>query len=249
MERRTIEHLASLHRALYRDHAEDFARTRQRPWVGWTRLLDTLARRAPLPDHPSVLDAGCGNGRFARFLAEHLGRPFDYVGVDESLPLLEHARAAAPADARLVEGELIFESIETILARAGHPGPFHLVAAMGVFHHVPSAERRQALIRSLAGVLAPGGCLAISFWEVEQADAFRRRVLWSDYLARAGQPFSERDLEPGDHLLLFGPDALRYAHHTSDDERAALCAASGLERLDEYESDANNRYFLLVRPS
>ncbi len=40
-----------------------------------------------------MLDVGCGNGRFASFLAQSLCERFDYLGIDASEGLLARARA------------------------------------------------------------------------------------------------------------------------------------------------------------
>ena len=49
--------------------------------------------RKNLPRNGSVLDAGCGHGRDARYLYE---RGHEVVGIDLSLELLALARASAP---------------------------------------------------------------------------------------------------------------------------------------------------------
>lgn len=60
-------------------------------------LLRTLARRG-LPEHPRVLDAGCGTGANLRALAEAFA-PSYLGGFDLSEEALEHARAKAPSAA------------------------------------------------------------------------------------------------------------------------------------------------------
>ena len=71
----TFRYLNDLNRRFYETVAIDFDATRQQAWAGWERLLPYL--HAPL----SILDIGCGNGRFGAFLAERIGKDrLRYVG-------------------------------------------------------------------------------------------------------------------------------------------------------------------------
>ena len=65
MDPETRKRLLALNRDFYTREAEAFSATRNHPWPGWVRILDGLA-----PGALAVLDAGCGNGRLARFLLE-----------------------------------------------------------------------------------------------------------------------------------------------------------------------------------
>src|SRR5437773_46351 len=66
----TIQRLNEINRAFYNRVAQDFDETRQQAWPGWDTLLSYL--NAPLNAPLSVLDVGCGNGRFGLFLAQRL---------------------------------------------------------------------------------------------------------------------------------------------------------------------------------
>ncbi|MDG2026812.1 MAG: class I SAM-dependent methyltransferase [Acidimicrobiales bacterium] len=61
---------------------------------GEADLVSSLVEEHGLGDNASVLDAGCGTGRLAIEL-EHRGH--DVVGVDLDAPMLDEARAKAPA--------------------------------------------------------------------------------------------------------------------------------------------------------
>ena len=93
-----------------------------------------------------ALDFGCGTGRSSRFLG---GLGFDVVGVDIAEPMLALARERDPAgDYRLVpDGDL------SGLAA----GSFDLVLSAFTFDNIPTRERKVALFRSLARLLAPRG--------------------------------------------------------------------------------------------
>src|SRR5690242_4100695 len=90
MDAKTIARLNQINREFYRITAEDFDQTRGESWPGWERLLPYL--QTPL----SVLDVGCGNGRFGVFLRENFvgASLINYHGIDSNPALLEQARAA-----------------------------------------------------------------------------------------------------------------------------------------------------------
>jgi SAM-dependent methyltransferase len=175
-----------------------------------------------------VLDAGCGNGRFARFLAAE-GLHLAYTGVDFSPALLAAAGAALcgprTAEPALIEADFVSEP------GALPAGPFDLVALFGVLHHVPGRARRAAFTQALAERVAPGGLLAFTAWRFDRQPRFAdHRVLAPPDLA----------LEPGDALLDWraeGVQAIRYCHALDDTEIEELVAVSGLALLDGYAAD------------
>lgn len=59
----------------------------------WPRLRERLA----LPARSRVLEVGCGNGAFTRFLVSSVGSGSEVVGVDRDAVLLDEARAKTPA--------------------------------------------------------------------------------------------------------------------------------------------------------
>ncbi len=262
MDERTAAALGRLNRAFYERFAEDFSRTRRRPWPGWERLLEApgAAELAALASRRRrILDAGCGNGRFAAFLEERLGSDLDYLGVDASPALLGIARERA-GDARSTRRFLALDLVAD--AGAGLPaGPFDLVAALGLLHHVPGAGRRRALLAALARRLAPGGCLALAFWQFGDRERFRRRIVpWETYNRTAAEPIDPNRLDEHDVLLAWG-DAetdplaagrVRYCHWTTPPEAEALARATALETGARFRADGEtgdlNLYYLLRRP-
>ena len=211
----------------------EFDATRQVAWRGWERLLNGI----DLPVQ-SVLDLGCGNGRFALFLAAWQAQPFRYVGVDSSADLLAQARRqlaeAAGIDATLVESDLVLGELPRHSAQ--------LVALFGLIHHVPGFARRRELLASAADCVAPGGYLALAAWRFYEKERFRRRIVpWGGEFA----------VEKHDYLLDWrrGPRALRYCHYVDDDEHAELIAASGVPVIADFRADGAegdlNRYTLM----
>ena len=91
-----------------------------------------------------VLDAGCGNGRWAAALAPRVAR---YVGIDFSEGLIEAARARVPA------AEFHTVSVQQFVA-AGLPGgvaPFTVAILSGIFAYLNDGDA-EALLARVAGV-------------------------------------------------------------------------------------------------
>ena len=84
MNSTTAEHLIALNREFYTAFGDSFSSTRHRIQPGVRRILLSLN------GDEDILDLGCGNGWFARELADrhHHGT---YLGLDFSLPLLRDA--------------------------------------------------------------------------------------------------------------------------------------------------------------
>jgi trans-aconitate 2-methyltransferase len=118
------------------------------PHVRWGR--NTLAR-LKLTGSETVLDAGCGTGRDAQRLLEHLphGR---VIAVDGSLQMLEQLRARLGPDLERVE--VIHADLEKPLPIAD---PVDAVLSVAAFHWIKDHD---ALFSNLAAVLRPGGRLA-----------------------------------------------------------------------------------------
>jgi len=243
MDAATITRLNQINRDFYRITADEFDQTRGEAWPGWERLLPYL--RAPL----SVLDVGCGNGRFGVFLYDNLvgamGEPsqqpqINYHGIDSNAALLGHAWKALEN----LPGINVTLEERDIVENPPDVGAYDLVALFGVLHHIPGYTERQALMRQLAERVKPGGLLAFACWRFYEYERFRGRIVpWPQDI----------QVEPGDYLLDWrrGTPALRYCHYVDDAEHAALVEATGMREILSYRADGQsgdaNRYSILRR--
>jgi SAM-dependent methyltransferase len=94
-----------------------------------------------------ALDFGCGAGRSTRFLRD-LG--FDVLGVDIAGEMLERARGQDPRG----RYELVRNGDLSRLPKRS----FDLIFAAFTFDNIPTAERKQDLLRALGTLLMPTGC-------------------------------------------------------------------------------------------
>lgn len=240
---------AALHRInldFYERQAASFSEKRAAPWPGWRRVAEEIERRRePSARRPRVLDLGCGHGRLAGFLDRRWRGALDYLGLDASAALLDLAAARRwRADCRFLRRDLLLEGL-----RAELPGePFDLITVFGLMHHLPGAGNRRALLRRAARRLAPGGLLAVSFWQFGDRQRFLRRVVpWEAYNRTAPQRIDVDDLEPGDTLLAWGEQTpaeerpgsrpVRYCCWTPAPEAEHLYAGLSLAAVCAFSAD------------
>ncbi|MGQ0803890.1 MAG: class I SAM-dependent methyltransferase [Actinomycetota bacterium] len=114
-------------------------------------------RDVPLPELAGrpALDAGCGMGRFTRFLAEHVGH---VVALDGSDAVVSAAKNLADLPNAAV--------VKADLRRAPFPPrSFEFVACLGVLHHLSDPE---AGFRALVELLRPGGRVLVYLYSRPQ---------------------------------------------------------------------------------
>lgn len=260
MDLQTQRKLGELNRDFYERNAASFEAKRERPWPGWTRIVDHLEHRAtsgPL----RVLDVGCGNARFGEFLAGKWNRGLDYVGIDNCAALLRSARAKfASTDtalcnthAQFITADLMAGPPSDIFVRSGQP-EFDLCSAFGLLHHIPGSEQRRALVEAIALATRPGGLLALSFWQFDAHERFRRKFR-EDRASCRPAGLCATDFGDGDHLIAWGEEgAVRYCHAARPGEIADHVAdlrQLGFAVAADFESDGTertlNRYVLFER--
>ena len=135
-----------------------------------------------------VLDAGCGTGENALFLA---ARGFEVVGVDAVEAAVEAARRKAVA--RGLQAEFL---VQDALALDGLGRRFATVVDSGLFHTFDDRERGR-FAKSLAAALTLGGhYYVLCFSEREVREGGPRRVTQAELRAAFDHPpFRVRSIE------------------------------------------------------
>jgi SAM-dependent methyltransferase len=252
MDDATRHALRSLNERFYEERGVAFSRTRDHAWPGWERLIPHLERAASTHSPMRVLDVGCGNGRFARFLAGHFqgsGRRIAYTGVDASKTLLDLARQqeAPGVETHYQRGDFVEDP--GALPQAA----FHVVVLFGVLHEVPGRATRRALIERLTERVARGGVLVLARWLFASRPRTRARILdWERWNASATPAIDRAQLEPGDALLPWQTAAeearrapaetdVRFVHAIDDLEMGALTRDLPILRIDHFQEDGRER--------
>ena len=127
----------------------------RRKFQHWRPLICPFDELLPyVPHDAAVLDVGCGAGLFLGLLARAGWRPRG-IGFDASADAIV---AAGRMGERVgaTGADLRFQHLG--VNEPWPAGPFDVVAAIDVMHHIPPAQWREVAAR-LAGHVAPGGVL------------------------------------------------------------------------------------------
>lgn len=258
MDFETAQTLAHLTDAFYRSQAASFSATRKSPWLGWERCTRFLAPLAA--EHAAfvrVLDAGCGNLRFERYLSQAFSQiAWECRAVDNCQALLPDEPSASNMRICFQELDIVSRLLsdgERGLSQALEAPACDAAVCFGVMHHVPTFEARADLLRTLLARVRSGGVVCVSFWRFMANAGMARRVRALQPQALADAGFSVADLDRNDYLLGWDarPGVYRYCHHFDDGEVDRLIAALGRKACvaDRFVSDGRsgdlNAYLVL----
>ncbi|MCS6844231.1 MAG: class I SAM-dependent methyltransferase [Caldilineales bacterium] len=227
MEPSVVRRLLDLNQEFYGRLGAAFSQTRGPHQAGLRQLLPYL------PAAGSLLDVGCGNGRLAEVL-DRAGRCLRYVGVDASEPLLAAAQARA-STLRCVQATLLKLDITNEDWRLALPlSQYDGIALLAVLHHLPGWALRRRLMQDLAGLMAPGGMLAVSTWQFLESPRLQRRLVPWEAVG-----LTPADVDPGDYLLDWrqGGYGLRYCRLINEAELLRLAAEVGLAVSTTFRAD------------
>jgi len=226
MNSEVAERLIELNRDFYTRFGDSFSATRHRVQPGVRRVLETLK------GDEDILDLGCGNGWFARELAER-GHRGAYLGVDFSLPLLRDAASYAGSFSATFK-EVDLTKLAVISDQLSVTDNWSLITAFAALHHIPSRELRLDILQTVHQLLKPNGLFIHSNWQFLNSEKLRSRIQdWS----KAG--ISPDDVDPNDYLLDWrsGGEGLRYVHHFDKAELVELAEATGFQVKDVFYLD------------
>ncbi len=224
MHEKIVQQLLTLNREFYNSFSASFSHSRTQPQPGFSRLVELSPQ---LGGH--LLDAGCGDGRFGRFLFEH-DAINQYTGVDLSSDLLNIAKNNVNGD--FYERDMSQDGFLDGL------GQFDNIACLAALQHVPARVNRARLLREFERHLRPNGRIFLSTWQFMNSPRQRRKV----------QPWSiinmaDDAVEENDYLLTWKRDGLgyRYVCFVDEGETAVLARAADLEIEAQFYSDGKEK--------
>ncbi len=197
--------------------SSSFASTRDRLWPEMKFLFD-YAKKGE-----RILDVGCGNGRFSKYL-----EGTDYKGVDFSEKIIEEAEKRFPKKNFYVGDALSLPFKNE---------SFDKVYGIAVIHQIPSYRYRLQAVLEMKRVLKPGGRIFLTVWEIGKGS---KLFLAKNALRNLFSPFGVRD---------FILKRRRYYYIFKKGELSALCANAGLfpEEEDVVVRKAERNLYIIAR--
>lgn len=220
MDDRVVRVLVQLNRDFYHQFGVSFAESRITPPPGYLKILSGLS---PENTH-NVLDIGCGDGRFSRFMFDH-GLSAPYTGVDFSDSLLSLSTSQA--------GRFICRDLSEPDCLAGL-GSFDLIVCFSTLQHIPGHRNRLRLLQEMRDHLDPAGRLILANWQFLDSDRQKRKVRdWAEI------GLSSTDVEPTDFLLSWqrGGFGYRYVAYLPEGYTLNLAESAHLKIIDQFLSD------------
>lgn len=252
----TAEQLSYVTSEFYTQQAQSFSATRQMPWQGWQQCLDAMPQLSA-GEKLSVLDVGCGNLRFARFLCDEVGIvPAKYFAVDNCKPLVESGEVGTHiSELIFIELDVIKSLLDNTLSSRLTVPACDLVVAFGFLHHVPGAQKRIQLLHTLLDKTKPGGFVCVSFWQFMNSQKLAAKAQETTAQGLRALGIDASELEEHDYLIGWQDKAntWRYCHHFSQEELDELLASLGpdVHVCAQFSADGKdnnlNRYVILQR--
>lgn len=228
-----MRRLVEINSIFYETFAEPFAASRATPPPGFIRLLEFIPPNKSL----DILDIGCGDGRFGRFLIDH-GITGGYTGIDFTQAIMEQPET--------FPGRFVLRDLSMPGCLEGL-GRFDLVVCLSTLQHIPGQTTRERFVKDMAATLKPGGRIFLSNWQFLESPRQSRKIrAWSQV------EVDPDNLEQGDYLLAWnrGGKGVRYVNMISEKETEALAALAGLRIGTRFWSDGRegdlNLYTILA---
>lgn len=243
MKLSTVARLIEFNKVFYDTVAEDFNDSRKYEWEGWDLAWGSveLARKGKTVG--TVLDVGCGNGRFLKFLKRKSFRGL-YTGVDYNKRLLDIAEKIPTQFEKSFYNYDLFGLIDPELSLPGFLSEnyYDLIVISGIMHHIPGISNRVRLINELSGQLSSYGCLVVTYWQFMKSPRLRKKVL---EIKNSVVADLERELEEDDYIMTWerGQSAYRYCHNFSDAEIEIINSKVTTKAIRQFSSDSSlNNY-------
>ena len=199
--------------------AEDFSRTRAKPWEETRFLFDDY-----LTAGEKVLDLGCGNGRYYEFFKD-----VQYFGIDNSDKLIKIAKEKYPKANFRIGDSLNLPFPDNY---------FNKIYSMAVFHHIPSKEFRLQFLKEAKRTLRPNGRLILTAWKFRNK---KERFLSLKYTIL--KIIGKNKMDFKDVLESWADKTKRYYHLFSKRELSSLARKAGfkIEKIGVIKNKTGHR--------
>lgn len=217
----TVIALNQINKQFYHAQSQSWHGSRSYFWPSWKIFWDSSS--AVDKEAVSVLDVGCGTGRFLQFCEQQKLRDFSYLGLDSSQSLLNIAQEN---EANQLDNDVSWSQVDIVshlLHNASlHYKKFSIVVAFGILHHIPSQRLRVKFLEELAKLALPGAELWLTSWQPQRTNQ-RLPALADPQELAVRFMFDYDDLESGDVFIGWRSSPnVRYVHWLTENEEECL---------------------------
>jgi ubiquinone/menaquinone biosynthesis C-methylase UbiE len=209
----------------YSKISTEFSNSRKHNWSEFESYLPYIK------DQDILIDLGCGNGRFYKFIKEH--RKLNYTGIDNNPELINFAKKLNPG-VEFENGDILDIPVQD--------KSVDVIACIAALHHIPSKELRKDAIQETHRVLREKGIYILSVWNLFQRKY--RKYIWK---ARFKSIFTLGRFDSRDTLIPWGKSGVkRYYYAFTVKELKRLVEKAGFKILKE---EIGNNIVLICQKS
>lgn len=151
----------------YDNFATTFSNSRKNhPWPELEYIIEDLKQN----EYSSVLDIGCGNGRFLEESLKMNYRPIKYLGIDESEWMIREARKLNPSN----QFQVIWMQDMKIIEQS-----FDVLLFLASFHHLETREERIRVLESTKKLLTQKSRIYMTNWNLLDQERYQKNHRWN----------------------------------------------------------------------
>ncbi|MDD4900660.1 MAG: class I SAM-dependent methyltransferase [Patescibacteria group bacterium] len=239
MDQATQQNLLELVKNNYDQIAVSFSTTRTK--YIWPELVKLAGQ---VKDGDKILDVGCGNGRLLQVLG---GKNIQYLGLDNSVKLLEEARNSWKMSAALRSGDWNFIQGDILSLERVPNKDFDYIFCVAVLHHLPGIDLRIKALKQMKAKIGLGGKIVVTVWNLWTQEKFNqliRRAAFLKFFGKSKMDYGDIVFDWKDHQGQ--PVSRRYYHAFTKRGLKKIAAQAGL-KVDKLYSDKFNYYLILEK--
>lgn len=147
----------------YTPFAKTFSESRKS--LSWPEL-DYIIADMKQSGFSSVLDIGCGNGRFVEYAQKNTLPLEYYLGIDSSLGMIEQAQILHP------EARFLVSDMQGIALEENRV--FDAILFLASFHHLETEASRLQTLKNILPYLSTNGKIYMTNWNLRAQERYQK---------------------------------------------------------------------------
>jgi SAM-dependent methyltransferase len=201
----------------YDAYATTFSNSRKN--LQWPEL-DHIIEDMQQCGYTSVLDIGCGNGRFVEQAMRYEVWGMRYMGIDSSAGMITEAQKLHPGYEFAV-----CPMWELATLQHSNTPTFDCIILLASYHHLEFRAERIAVLEDMKSLIAPGWAIYMTNWNLRDQPKYEKSRRWD----------GDFDIKIGEYS--------RYYHGFTTDELAELFAVTGWHVIENRIFDGGRNIY------